>query len=127
MAETNGFDPVADFLKKRGNMLTHTVSMMMLSGLLGMNLWGDQLGIATKGYVEQRLTQATTQVTQNTDKLNRILELQIAQQIEKLLRWRCMNQGNFTFDDQLRELERDYREISGNTYPRPNCDFLTGQ
>jgi len=117
MADENEANPVAELLRKRGNAMTHTVSILMLSSLLGVNFYGDELGLATRAYVNER-------VADNTEKLDRILELQTAEQIDKLLRWKCMNQGDTSLDDTLRGLESDYREITGDRYQRPPCGFL---
>lgn len=113
-------------IKRRGNAVSHVISFAMLSSLLGINLYGENVGIATHAYVDEKVRIATTQVEDNRQKLNRLLELQIADQIDKLLRWKCMNPGDTTFDAQLRDLERDYREVSGQVYQRPDCAFLIG-
>ncbi len=91
--------------------------------ILGLFGGGGTLTVATKGYVNEQIV---LQTADTKDSVDRILELQTAERIDKILAWRCMNSGNTTMDDQLRDLEAEYRAITGVQYQRPGCDFLLG-
>ena len=105
--------------------MTHSISLLMLASLLGINIAQDiPDGVATVAYVDESVGVAISQANQNSSKLDRLLVNQTIEQIEKILRFKCMNPGDQTMDQTLRDLEADYRELTGAQYQRPSCEYL---
>lgn len=123
MDDING--AIIGFIKRRGNAIVHSLTLIGVTSLLGVNLTGSSYGIATKQYVTDQVDAVAQQAEDNAGKLDRILELNIIAEIEKILRFKCMRPGDPSRDQTLRELEIDYRELTGQQYQRPSCDYLT--
>lgn len=85
--------------------------------LLGINTGQFDVGLATKTYVD-------SEIAGLKDSLDKILEINLVQELTKLYRWKCMNIGDITFDIQIAELERQYRELTGERYQRLDCKDL---
>ena len=103
------------------------VSHLALWALLGtgatVTLVADEFGLATQGYVDGQIMGLEDKVEDNTERLDQLLAGQKAQQIEKILRYRCMT-GSSDMDDTLRDLEAEYFRLAGQRYQRPSCEFL---
>lgn len=105
-------------------MISHAISMALLVFISGSTVAPGEIGIATKGYVDMRVSQISQDVDRNRSKLDTILELNLAAEIDKLLRFKCMAPGDTSRDDTLRRYEREYRELTGVAYERPDCAYL---
>lgn len=99
--------------------------------VLGHIAWACNLLPGVSGFALSedliRFTNAVNeQTTQIEGKVDRILELQIVAEIERILRYKCMSPNDPTLDSTLNRLESDYRKLTGIPYMRPNCSFLVG-
>lgn len=117
-------DVSLESLKKRGNAMAHGTTMLAVFSLLGINVYGDNVGLATRAYVNEKIEESFAQVDKNSEALSRILEIQLAEQIDKLLRWKCMNPRDTQLDTTLRALLREYRQLTGSAYNEPSCERL---
>ena len=63
-------------------------------------------------------------VQQNTGTLNRILAINLADRIDRILAYQCEHPGDRSRDEDLHNLLQDYLDTTGKQYSRPSCDYL---
>lgn len=124
---TNGSPAdIIEAVKKRGNAVTHTVSLVLITALTGSTF--TDFGIATRGYVDDVVDVVMgdfeDEVAENGRKIDRLYRVALVEQMNKILRFKCMNPGNSTMDQTLTNLENDYLDETGQQYQRPSCEFL---
>ena len=126
--------PKDNLLGKGGNALIHALWLTLATTVIGATFTGIDWGLATRQYVkeqtaalEQQLEDAKNTSETNSAKIDTILELNLAREIDKILRWKCMNPGDDSRDESLRRYELEYRTLTGESYRRPSCEYLTGQ
>lgn len=115
---------IPDWLQRNGNMITHATVITLLLASLGVDWKGGELGLATRQYVDDSVRVVQQKAEDNGRNIDKILELNLVRELEKLYRFKCMNPGSSTVDGAIAQYESEYRTITGNPYVARSCDFL---
>lgn len=103
-----------------GEMRSHPFTLLTVLCLVGFSVYAYSTHASAT-----EIGELSRKVAQNTDKIDKVLILQLAESLRNLQRQRCAEDEADhlrTLEATIDELQAEYRRIVGERYPLQRCD-----